>query len=105
MLEELAEVDELIEALLRASEKIEKRVEKEGKTRIEDIDLTISVEVDGIEKRVELDLGVSGSKLAIDYEELVEEALEEGLNELDRLLQRGKANREAEGKEVRSSGP
>ena len=91
------EVERLVEVLLEASKKIEERIEREGKTRIEDIDLTISLESDGKEKVVEMDLGLSGAKLAIGYEELVEEALREGERELDRLLQRSETPRGAKG--------
>ncbi|ALU12536.1 hypothetical protein EYM_04955 [Ignicoccus islandicus DSM 13165] len=93
----MEEVEKLVEALLKASQKVEERIEKEGKTRIEDLDLTISIEIGEEGKNVEMDLGVSGAKLRIDYDRLVEEALDEGERELDRLLQRSETAGETKG--------
>jgi hypothetical protein len=84
--EEEAKLEKLAEALLKASEKVDEIIEKELGRRVEDIDLTISLEeVNGI-KNVEIELGVSGFRAKNPYEEIVEEALNAGEKELEQLL-------------------
>jgi len=77
------EVEKVVEALLKASERVEEEVKKRLGERAQDLDLEIVVEVDE-EKRVDASLEVKGLRSKYSYEEVVEEALDAGMQELER---------------------
>jgi len=81
------EVEELIELLLKASEKVEKVVKKKLGERAQDLDLEISLDLGDI-KELDAELEVKGLLSKYSYDEVVEEALEEALKEFDKKLEK-----------------
>jgi len=81
----LEEVERLAEALLKASEKVEEVIKDKLGERAQDIDFEIALDV-GEEKKVDAFLEVKGLKSKHSYEEVVEEALDAGLQELERRI-------------------
>ena len=101
----MEEVEKLAEALLKASEKVEEVIKNKLGERAQDIDFEVALEV-GEEKKVDAFLEVKGLRSKYSYEEVVEEALDAGLQELEeRIAGEGKgAEEEAEGEESGGSG-
>ncbi len=99
------EVEKLAEALLKASEKVEEVIRKKLGERAQDIDFEIALEV-GEGKNVDAFLEVKGLRSKYSYDEVVEEALDAGLQELEKRFggERKGDSEEAEGGEGGSSG-
>jgi len=97
------EVEKLAEALLKASEKVEKVIKDKLGERVQDIDFEIALEV-GEEKKVDAFLEIKGLKSKYSYDEVAEEALDAGLQELEKGISRERKGAAGEAEEGEGSG-
>ena len=79
-------LEKIVNAILKASERMESVINKELGPRLEDLDMSITFMESKGRKDVVFELNVSGFRAKKSYEMIVEEALKEGEEEIDRAF-------------------